>query len=100
MDDVANAPDPLTETELATNITTTPDQIEDDADWSASATTAPQGQSIVFTSHPVTDDPRLSNQAEISVMNPDGSDRLQFTHNGYEERAPTWSPDGTRIVFS
>ena len=89
----------LTKTQLATNITNTPDQIEDDADWSASPTTAPGGQSIVFTSHPVTDDPLFSNQAEIYVINPDGTGRLRLTDNDYEERAPAWSPDGTRIVF-
>jgi Tol biopolymer transport system component len=87
-------------TQLATNITNTPDQIEDDPDWSASPTTAPGGQSIVFTSHPVTDHPVLSNQAEIYVINPDGTGRLQLTFNDYEERGPSWSPDGTQILFS
>jgi TolB protein len=99
VDDLANAPDVLAKAEQATNITNTPDQIDDDADWSTVPTAAPDGQSIAFTSHPVTDDPRLSNHAEIYRMNPDGSGRLQLTHNDYEERAPAWSPDGTRIVF-
>jgi TolB protein len=83
-----------------TNITNTPDQIEDDADWSSSPTTAPGGQSIVFTSHPVKDNPVVSNQAEIYVINPDGTGRVQLTHNNYEERGPSWSPDGTQILFS
>ena len=99
VDELADAQDVLTKTQLATNITNTPDLIEDDADWSASTTTAPDGL-IVFTSHPKTDDPVLSNQAEIYVINPDGTGRLQLTFNDYEERAPSWSPDGTRIVFS
>jgi TolB protein len=100
VDDLANTVDVLAKTEQASNITNTPDQIEDDADWSTSPTSAPDGQSIVFTSHPVTDKPNPSNQAEIYVMDPDGSKRLQLTHNDYEERAPAWSPDGTRILFS
>jgi hypothetical protein len=40
-------------------------------------------------------------------MNPDGSDRMQLTNNNIdprfnniEERAPFWSPDGARIVYS
>jgi Tol biopolymer transport system component len=99
VDDLAAAQDVLTRTQLATNITNTPDQIEDDPDWSASPTTAPGGQSIVFTSHPVTDNPINSTHAEIYVINPDGSGREQLTRNNYEERAPSWSPDGTQIVF-
>jgi TolB protein len=99
-DDLASTDDVLAKTEQAINITNTPDQIEDDADWSTSPTTAPDGQRIVFTSHPVTDDPLRSNQAEIYVIDPNRTDRLQLTHNDYEERAPAWSPDGTRILFS
>jgi dipeptidyl aminopeptidase/acylaminoacyl peptidase len=53
VDDLAAAPDVLTRTQLVTNITNTPDLIEEDADWS------PDGQSIVFPppggSHPVRD---------------------------------------------
>src|SRR5215204_319418 len=44
--------------------------------------------------------PQCSNGAEIYVINPDGTGRLQLTDNEYEERAPSWSPDGSQIVFS
>jgi Tol biopolymer transport system component len=88
-----NVDDVLEGVELPTNITNSPDWIDDDPDWS------PNGQRIVFTRHPVTDDPLLSDQAEIFLMNPDGSDLAQLTFNAKEERAPAWSPDGSRIVF-
>jgi WD40-like Beta Propeller Repeat len=54
VNELADAEDVLTKTQLATNITNTPHQIEEDADWSASTPTAPDGL-IVFTSHPDTD---------------------------------------------
>jgi Tol biopolymer transport system component len=91
---VANVDDLLAGVEQPTNITNSPDMIDDDPDWS------PDGEKIVFTSHPVTDDPRFSNQAELYLMNPDGTGLQRLTHNGEEERAPAWSPDGTRIVYS
>ena len=36
---------------------------------------------------------------EIFVMRPDGTRRRQITHNRVDDVAPSWSPDGTRIVF-
>jgi TolB protein len=77
-----------------TNITNTLTEIEDDADWS------PDGQKIAFTRHPVTDNPNNSALAEIYVLNADGTGQpLALTHNAEEERAATWSPDGTRIAY-
>jgi TolB protein len=91
---VANADDLLAGGEQPTNITNSPDMIDDDADWS------PDGQKLVFTSHPVTDATRDSKHAELYVINPDGSGRKRLTFNDYEERAPAWSPDSSRIVYS
>ncbi len=36
---------------------------------------------------------------EIFVMNPDGMDVHQLTHNEAMDLTPDWSPDGSRIVF-
>jgi TolB protein len=95
---VANVDDLVTG-ERPTNLTNSPDKIDDDPDWSS------EGQRIVYTAHDVGDDPPaapfISNTAEIYIRNADGSgtpDRL--TDNTYEERAASWSPGGTRIVFS
>src|SRR5262249_43708619 len=65
----------------------------DDADWS------PDGEKIVFTSHPVTDDRQRSNLAEIYVINTDWTGLTRLTFNNEEERGPSWSPDGTQIVY-
>jgi dipeptidyl aminopeptidase/acylaminoacyl peptidase len=35
---------------------------------------------------------------EIYVMNPDGSDQTRLTNNNYDDGAPAWSPDGTKIA--
>jgi len=81
--------------EQRTDITNSPTMIDDDPDWSA------DGQEIVFTSHAASDlDQRFTNDAEIYVMNPDGTNLQRLTDNGEEERAPAWSPDGSKIVYS
>src|SRR5262245_3559221 len=90
---VANVDDLLDGVAVPMNLTNSPEAIDDDADWS------PDGRRIVFTSHPVTDDPLRSNQAEIYVINVNGTELTRLTFNGEEERAPSWSPDGSRIVF-
>ena len=90
---IANVDDLIAGVGVPRNVTNSPDYIDDDADWS------PDGQRLVFTRHPVTDDPIRSNLAEIYTINVDGTGLTQLTFNTEEERAPSWSNDGTRIVF-
>jgi len=76
------------------NITNNRAAIDDDPDWS------PNGQKIVLTSHADTDNHMDSVNAEIYAINADGTGMPErLTNNVEEERAPAWSPDGTRIVF-
>src|SRR6266540_6662742 len=63
---------------------------------------------LPISSHAVTDNTDTSLAfpggnhvtAEIYVINADGTDKpTRLTNNAEEERAPSWSPDGRRIVF-
>ena len=51
----------------------------------------PQGK-IVFQSD-------RDGDRDIYVMNPDGSDLIQLTHNETNDYFPVWSPDGSQIAF-
>jgi len=76
------------------NLTNNPAAIDDDPDWS------PHGQQILFTSHAVTDNADNHVTAEIYMIDADGKRKpTRLTSNTEEERAPSWSPDGKRIVF-
>jgi TolB protein len=91
---VANVDDLMARVAGPQNITNNgSDTIDEDADWS------PDGTKIAFTSHPPSDNPINPIHAEIYVINPDGTGLTRLTFNNYEERAPSWSPDGSRIVF-
>ena len=53
---------------------------------------SPDGTRIAFTSG-------RDDNAEIYVMNADGSEQARVTNNPALDRSPAWSPDGTRIAF-
>ena len=54
---------------------------------------SPDGRQIAFESD-------LDGDKEIYVMNADGSNVRQITHNTLWDEGPAWSPDGTKFVFS
>jgi len=91
---VMNVDDFLKKRERPKNITNNPAAIDDDPDWS------PRGQQILFTSHAVTDNTDNHVTAEIYLLDADRTGKpMRLTNNTEEERAPSWSPDGKRIVF-
>jgi TolB protein len=91
---ILNVDDATLGTQAPVNITNSPTLIEADPHWS------PDGQKVVYAAHDMNDDPNIPTTAEIFVVNVDGSGvPVQLTHNTSEERAPAWSPDGSKIVF-
>ena len=55
-------------------------------------TVEPPVQKITFQSN-------RDGDTEIYVMNKDGSNVMQLTHNTAGDTRPSWSPDGQQIVF-
>lgn len=54
---------------------------------------SPDGRRIVFTSN-------TDGNAEIYLMNADGSGLLRLTRDAGDDTGPSWSPDGRKIIFS
>lgn len=54
----------------------------------------------MFTRHDVSDNQINSVTAGVYVINADGTGLSRLTFNTEEERGTSWSPGGTRIVFS
>ena len=65
-------------------------------DWS------PDGQRIVFNTYPIGSFQDTTKAQNLYTVRPDGTGLTQVTHFGENDtRAiePTWTPDGTRIIF-
>jgi Tol biopolymer transport system component len=74
---------------------------------------SPDSKKIVYRAHHPTDPKEIAEykellgqglirptKLEIFVMNADGSDKKQITHNGAANFAPYFHPDGQRIIFA
>ena len=69
-------------------------RLTDDPAYDGVPNWSPDGQSIAFTSE------RAGN-ADIFIMNADGSDVVQFTEgDGAFNVVPAWSPDDSKIAFA
>lgn len=55
---------------------------------------SPDGEKIIFVTE-------RRGTPQIWVMDPDGRNQLQFSHNvSYKNNSPRWSPDGQTIIFT
>jgi len=74
---------------------------------------SPDGKQIVYRAHHPKDSTELAqynellannmirpSKVELFVMNADGSNNRQITNLGGANFGPTWTPDGTRIMFA
>jgi Tol biopolymer transport system component len=74
---------------------------------------SPDGTQIVYRAHHPKDSAELAqynellannmirpSKVELFVMNADGSNNRQITNLGGANFGPTWTPDGTRIIFA
>ena len=61
---------------------------------------SPDGKRIVFSSDRDMDRGEAAHNLEIYVMDADGKNQERLTKNLTEDKYPSWSPNGKRIVFS
>lgn len=66
-----------------------------DGHWE-SVSWSPDGESLLLAGDPLTD----AGTFDLYTVRVDGSDLRPLTHDELIERSPSWSPDGTRIVFA
>jgi TolB protein len=80
-------------------------QLTDDDTGDGSPAWSPDGREIAFVSNRAESAPCLFHDCagyanELYVMDADGSDARRLTETPHEEASPSWSPYGTRIVYS
>ncbi len=63
-----------------------------DVQWTLSPQWSPDGKQIAFVSN-------HDGNAEIYVINADGTDQKRLTNNPATDTSPSWSPDGKHIAF-
>jgi len=83
-------PQAITETPVPTETPLSMHALEPDPTLNAGGSASPA--KIAFYSE-------RDGNAEIFIMNPDGSDQRRLTFNQFEDSSPVWSPDGSQIAF-
>jgi Tol biopolymer transport system component len=63
---------------------------------------SPDGKKIAYTYHPDKNPDRRKGAwpDEVYVMNADGSGKTNLTRNPEQDLNPSWSPDGTKVIFA
>ena len=61
---------------------------------------SPDGGRIAFESNADPNGENPENDEEIWVMDADGANPIQLTHNALRDEGPAWSPDGTMLAYS
>lgn len=67
-------------------------RLTDDPVWAGVPAVSPDGTRILFES-------LRGGNAEIYVINMDGSGATNLTNNPAHDERPSWSPDGSRVLF-
>ncbi len=70
----------------------TPRQLTASRESSSQMAVSPDGKRIVFTR-------QVDGKSQLFLLQMDGGEAIQLTHNKYGASAPVWSPDSKQIAF-
>jgi Tol biopolymer transport system component len=68
--------------------------------YDSAPASSPDGTRIAFESNSDVAGGNPEGDLEIWMMDADGSDPIQITHNALHDEGPAWSPDGSMLAYS
>ena len=74
--------------------------LSDGAFWDSEPAWSPDGRRLAFVRQPANPGGYHGEQLELMVINADGSGLTQLTHTTSQKHFLSWSPDGSRVVFT